>query len=250
MLILCGMVSNNGTQMNIHFTISSKNSKVGPMLVTTQSSDTCYSGCPFNGSGCYAHIGPIAIHWRKVDNGERDKGWNEFLKAVKSQQPGSLWRMSQAGDLPGVDGVIDADRLNDVVNANRRMKGFTYTHKPLTETNKALIKDANERGFTINLSANSLSDADEKAALGIGPVAVPIDSDPDNWPTHTPAGRRIVVCPHSTKGIKCTQCGLCQKAKRKSIVGFPAHGVAKRKVVDIINRGTSLEARVEKMLTA
>jgi hypothetical protein len=219
---------------NIHYTIASNNSKTGPMLVTTTSADTCPKDCPFNGHGCYAQLGPILIHWRKVDNGERAKEWNDFLHAIRKQQKGSLWRMNQAGDLPGIDNHIDEDKLNDVIHANRGRCGFTYTHKALTETNKALIKDANDRGFTINLSANDLNDADEKASLGIAPVVVPISSKSEEWPTHTPGGKRVVVCPNSTKDLSCAECGLCQKVNRKSIVGFPAHGVRKRQVENIV----------------
>ena len=35
-------------------------------------------------------------------------------------------------------------------------EGSTYTHKPLTPTNRALVREANENGFTVNLSANNL----------------------------------------------------------------------------------------------
>ena len=221
---------------NIYFNISSRNSKTGPMLVTTQSQDTCPRSCPFNGSGCYAQMGPILIHWKKVNNGERAHEWNQFLQAVRKLQPGALWRMSQAGDLPGLDDEIDSEKLNQVIQANRKRKGFTFTHKALTAENQQLIKHANDNGFTINLSADSLSDADAKAELNIGPVVVPIHNDPAKWPTHTPNGRRIVVCLHSTKNLKCTECRLCAHANRKSIVGFPAHGVKKRQVEQVIEK--------------
>jgi len=222
--------------MHIHFTAASSNSKTGPMLVTTQSSDTFALSCPFNGTGCYAHYGLLKWHWDRVSSGERSKNWQSFLDAIKKQQKGSLWRLSQAGDLPGYQGKIDKNKLQDIIDANKHMKGFTFTHKPMTKTNKALIKHANDNGFTINLSADSLSDADKKAAMNIGPVAVPIPSDPDQWPTHTPGGRKISVCLNTTKGLTCVQCGLCAVAGRKSVVGFPAHGTAFRKVEAVISK--------------
>ena len=222
--------------MHIHFTVASGNSKTGPMLVTTQSEDTCPITCPFNGTGCYAQHGPLKWHWRRVSSGERSKNWQSFLDAIKKQQKGSLWRLSQAGDLPGYQGKIDKNKLQDIIDANKRMKGFTFTHKPMTKTNKELIKHANENGFTINLSADSLKDADKKAALNIGPVAVPIPSDPGQWPTHTPEGRKISVCLNVTKGLTCLQCGLCAVAKRQSVVGFPAHGTGFRKIEAVISK--------------
>ena len=222
--------------MHIHFTVASGNSKTGPMLVTTQSSDTCPTTCPFSGQGCYAKYGNLRRHWDKVSSGERAKNWDSFLDAVRMQQKGALWRLSQAGDLPGYQGKIDRNKLEQIIAANKGRRGFTYTHKPLTKTNKDLIKHANENGFTINLSADSLKDADKKAALNIGPVAVPIAINKEDWPTHTPEGRKIVVCLADTKGLTCTQCGLCAVAGRKSVVGFPAHGSGKKKIEAVISK--------------
>ena len=223
--------------MHIHFTVSSTNSKTGPMLVTTQSSDTCSDSCPFNGAGCYGQAGGHLLwHWRKVSNGERTKKWEDFLAAIKKQQKGSLWRMSQVGDLPHTDEEIDLDKLQDVIDANRHMKGFTFTHHNTeSEHNRKAIEHANDNGFTINLSANNLKDADQKAALNIGPVAVPIPEDPANWPKTTPEGRPIVPCLNPRHGLTCAECGLCAVAKRKSIVGFPAHGSGKRKIEKVIS---------------
>jgi hypothetical protein len=220
--------------MHIHFTVASGNSKTGPMLVTTQSEDTCPTSCPLKGSGCYASYGPIKLHWDRVSSGERSKNWDSFLNAIRQQQKGAMWRLSQAGDLPGKGNRIDTRRLSQIVDANRGRKGFTYTHKPLTKTNQAAIKDANERGFTINLSADNLAEADKKAALGIAPVVVVVPENPAEWPKKTPEGRPVVVCLHTTKGLTCTQCGLCAVAGRKSIVAFPAHGTGKRRVEAVV----------------
>jgi len=43
------------------------------------------------------------------------------------------------------------------------------------------------------------------------------------FPTHTPAGRRIAVCPASYTETTCAACGSCAR-HRKAIIGFPAHG--------------------------
>src|SRR5262249_26687175 len=41
-------------------------------------------------------------------------------------------------------------------------------------------------------------------------------------PTHTPAGRRIAVCPASYTETTCAACGSCAR-HRKPIIGFPTH---------------------------
>jgi hypothetical protein len=91
------------------------------------------------------------------------------------------------------------------------------------------IAAANADGFTINLSANNLAHADELAALDIGPVAVVLPAGFDGRHTQTPAGRRVAQCPATYRDTTCADCGLCAKRDRKVIVGFPAHGVHKRK---------------------
>lgn len=221
--------------MNIHYTVSSTNRKTGPMLVTTTSKDTCPASCPFNDGGCYAKYGPMHAHWAMVTNGDRSKDWGDFLLEVKKLRKGSLWRWAQAGDLPGVGEDIDVDRLNEIIAANKGKCGFGYTHKPMTEKNAELIRQANQRGFTLNLSANGLQNADEKMALGVGPVVAAVPERYESLPKRTPAGHPVVVCLNVTKGLTCAQCGLCAVATRKSIVAFPAHGRGKAKVEKVVS---------------
>jgi hypothetical protein len=225
--------------MYISYTYASRNSKTGPMFVTTQSEDTCPNACSLRGQGCYAKYGPLMLHWRKVSSGERDKGWDAFLSALRTLQKGSLWRMSQAGDLPGDADQLDTEKLTQIMEANKGLRGFTYTHYPVDEHNGPAIRAANEAGFTINLSADTLEEADRKAATGVGPVVVIMPSDPAEWPKETPAGRRVVPCLHTTKGLQCTQCGLCAVAGRKTIVGFAAHGSGKKKVQRVYEVGAN-----------
>jgi hypothetical protein len=79
------------------------------------------------------------------------------------------------------------------------------------------------------LSANNLRDADNKITLGIGPVVSII---PINTPKHftTPNKVKGIICPAQLSEIKCIDCKLCQKADRKFIIGFLAHGIAKKAV--------------------
>ncbi len=61
-----------------------------------------------------------------------------------------------AGDLPGHGDRIDTLMLAELVEASRGRRGFTYSHKPASRENLAEIRRANRKGFTINLSANTL----------------------------------------------------------------------------------------------
>jgi len=42
-------------------------------------------------------------------------------------------------------------------------------------------------------------------------------------PRHTPAGRRIAICPATYTNATCKSCGACAEP-RDAVIGFPAHG--------------------------
>ena len=147
-----------------HLSRVSTNSKVGPIPVSTSSSDNCPPECPFRDSGCYAKSGPLAIHWKAVDAGSRGAKWADFLAQIASLDPGDLWRHNQAGDIAGKGNSINVTRLRQLVATNKkaRLMGFTYTHKPvlpsktvtegLAKKNARAIKMANEGGLRSTLA--------------------------------------------------------------------------------------------------
>lgn len=220
--------------MKVFLKLVSGNTKVGPVPCSITSAETCPPSCPFNGSGCYAQQPPLLWHWQKVTDGLKGMFWDEFCSAISKLPRGQFWRHNQAGDLPGTGEVIDGGLLSKLVGANKGRKGFTYTHKTKVSANFPFIKDANDRGFTVNLSADSLPHADELSELKIGPVAVVLPSTVDGNVTRsvqTPAGRKVVICPATYReNVTCASCQLCQKGERTCIVGFPAHGRQVKKV--------------------
>lgn len=222
-----------------HFVRKSGNDKTGPIPVTTTERATCWKGCALYGAGCYADGGPLAMHWRAVSSGERAWSWREMLAAIKALPPGQVWRHNQAGDLPGKSGTINPGELRQLVAANKGRSGFTYTHKPPTAKNLALIGEANSNGFTVNLSANSPAHADQLSVHGLPVVAI-IPDDGARRPT-TPKGRRIVPCLAQLRpDINCGNCGkgkpLCARPDRSYVVGFYPHGFRKGKAAAIASR--------------
>ncbi len=225
-----------------HLTRVSANAKTGPIPVSTSEKNTCPDACPLKKSGCYAATGKVNIHWLKVTRGERGMGWGEFVQAIKHLPYGQFWRHNQAGDLPGDNNAIDAKALGQLVDANKGKRGFTYTHKPtldgqadnaIVHTNRKAIANANAKGFTVNLSADNLAEADALAKQNIGPVVTLLPST-QKATSYTPEGRKVIVCPAVTREyVTCATCQLCQKVDRSVIVGFPAHGLAFRKVSGI-----------------
>lgn len=180
----------------------------------------------------YAKGGPLARVWRNVTEGTYGASWREFCASVAALPMGQVWRHNQAGDLPGDRHDVDAEALAALTTANRGRRGFTFTHYDVLANlaNRAAVAAANVAGFVVNLSANNLTHADALAALQIAPVAVvlPAETAP-RADVRTPDGRRVVVCPATyLDKVSCETCQLCARASRKTIVGFPAHGAAKR----------------------
>lgn len=215
--------------MQVHLTLKSANVKTGPIPVSTTEKASCPSDCAMR-SACYAASGPLALHWAAVSNGTRGTSWGEFCETIAQLPNGQLWRHNQAGDLPLIGASVDAVKLGQLVAANQGKRGFTYSHHR-DAASLAWIRHANAWGFTVNLSANDLADADALADHQAGPVVVVLPST-QNQNTITPAGRTVVVCPATQRDdVSCATCQLCQR-QRAAIVGFPAHGTKKR-VIDI-----------------
>ena len=212
------------------------------MPVAMTAKDTCPDACPFKSGGCYAQSGAINIHWSRLSRGQTGITYDDFCQKIARLRKGTIWRWGQCGDFESDsqkgNNSIDSAKLIQLIAANQGKDVISYTHKPVLDhqdsveapLNRAIIKSANDNGFTINLSANSLHHADELLALNIGPVVsvVPLNTVGN---TKTPKGTRVVLCPATThENVTCSTCGLCAKNKREYVIGFKAHGSAKYKV--------------------
>jgi hypothetical protein len=226
----------------VTFTLESRNSKVGPIPVSTTTDKTCPDDCPLKASGCYAKHSRLGMLWRALSATTAGRTfntgrgmvqtytWRAFCGLVAALPAGTFWRHNQAGDLPGHGNAIDRKALRALVKANRGRHGWTYTHKPPTAANLAAIGHANANGFTINLSADTLPEADALAATGNPTVVVLPDTVAGRAEVFTPAGRRVVVCPATyLDAVNCASCKLCARVDRSTIVGFPAHGASHKR---------------------
>jgi hypothetical protein len=211
----------------------SYNRKLGGIPASVTSRGTCPPSCSFYSVGCFAIYHVLAHHWRQV--GAHGDTWPAFVDAVAQLPPGTLWRHNTAGDLPGDGEAIDGLRLSELVMAAEHTRPFTFSHKHHGAANQLLVWWANSKGFTVNLSADSLGEADRLAALCIGPVAVVLPSTTRGRHLRTPDGRQVVVCPAQTDAhLTCATCQLCAKPDRKALIGFLSHGQSKARVDQLV----------------
>lgn len=225
----------DATELRVLFVARSLNKKLGPIPSSISSGETCPDACPLKDSGCFAEFGILGAHWRRVP--QDGLTWSAFLERVQQLPPGQLWRHNTAGDLPGVGDRFDIDRFLELVWANRGRRGFTMTAKPLLgalERHAVIL--ANRLGFTVNVTAHGLEEADDLVdRFGTrAPVVVVVPEDAPKRST-TPKGRPVVVCPAQTNAdATCLSCQLCARPKRLVIVGFRAHGQWKANVSRLV----------------
>lgn len=224
--------------MWVSLTSISSNRKVGRIPVSTTEKSSCPNQCQLKDTDCYARLGPLGMHWAKVGNGRGDN-WSAFCDRVKKFATGQLWRHNQAGDLPKDTTIssdvdrIDESKCDELSSASSHTKGWTYTHYDVTDDhNKRVVQKMNSQsGMTVNLSADSLRQAEQLYSLGIGPVCVTLPQNTAVRGNKTEGGIPVVICPAQTQdNINCAQCKLCQVKNRKSIVGFLAHGVSAKRL--------------------
>jgi hypothetical protein len=228
------------------------NRKTGDIPTAYVARESCSLGCPLLGKGCYAETGNVGFHWRKM----RGVPWAKFCQIV-AEKLGlrQMWRYAVAGDLPGFRGLIDQTALQLLTAANMDRPVIAYTHKPVLDgehpaaaANRRFIAEAIAGGFLVNLSANGPHHADALADLDLAPVVTilphayarrrkSLGRGKWEWAetigqyrdriadlsAHTPAGRRIAVCPATYTGTTCEACRACARP-RAAIIGFPAHG--------------------------
>jgi hypothetical protein len=120
--------------------------------------------------------------------------------------------------------------MRGMIAAVKHLKAYTYTHHSLTlGENLSLIKQANRQGFTINVSTENETAADDAIAAGL-PAVMVVSSGESRTSWHTPAGNVVLVCPAQRENTKtCSSCMLCHKRGKRIIIGFLAHGSAKRR---------------------
>ncbi|AET72847.1 hypothetical protein CPVG_00042, partial [Cyanophage KBS-S-1A] len=167
-----------------------------------------------------------------VSDGERGTDWQGLCEFVSQLPAKQLWRHNQAGDLPHDNGDINFSDMVELVLANHGKRGFTYTHHVLNDHNAAIIKAANDHGFTVNVSTESKADAVSAYNQGLPAVCV-VPSDHADTAEHE--GVKFVTCPAQTNDtMTCSECGLCSQSKRQCVVMFKAHGNAKRHVSELV----------------
>lgn len=228
--------------MNVAVTKRSKNVKIGPMMCTTSTAEWCPPSCPLLNNGCYASSGfHTNMHWKKVTEGVRGLGWEDFISFLKDNlSVGQVWRHNVAGDLPGFNGELDERKCYELAwaSGDAKAEGFTYTHYPMFKHNYGIVKYMNMVGFTVNVSTDNLTDAYTRwHSTSDVPIVTLVPEE--RWggqKSITHEGLTVVRCPAEyAEDRNCANCRMCAEPDRSYIIGFTPHGTGKKRV-DVIAR--------------
>jgi hypothetical protein len=220
-----------------HLSPQSKNSKTGPIAVTTSSKSTCPVACPWKGAGCYAEIGRLDIHWRNVTKGKHGTDLDTHTLELQALPPQQKLRLHQAGDLPGNGITLAKEATRKLLRAaGWKRKAWTYTHYLDSKSLRFLATVRKSDYCVVNLSADSPGQADRFFKRGF-PVTCVVPSM--RKVQVTPGGHRIVLCPaQSIRGVNCDNCGrgapLCWRKDRSYVIGFYPHGSRKGRMLEVL----------------
>lgn len=213
----------------------SHNAKTGDIAQTYTQKGSCPVCCPFHKSGCYGEGYYTNRQWNRA---EKDGVYSHQLRqwVLDNTEEGALIRHNVAGDI-AIKGTsqISPLLLGDLLKAFAGRKAYSYTHCEINEGNAELLRFAQEEGFVISFSCETVDEVDEAKALGC--QAVLTVSEFPTATAVTPDGHFLVPCPAQThEGMTCKKCRLCANPKRETIIMFKAHGNGAKKACKAIEQ--------------
>lgn len=216
--------------------LDSKNEKLGRMAATyAPIRQTCPESCPLrDGNGCYAEGGNVGLHMRRRQ--DRADGLNgdtiAILEAaeikdaaarVKDDRP---LRIHVSGD------ASTPFRAATLASAAAHWPGrvYTYTHAWRN------VPRAAWGAVSVLASVESIAAAKEALRAGYAPAIVVARHESDR--ARVVDGVRVIPCPSQTRGVKCTDCGLCMQADKLHAIGaaiaFETHGQSKKRALRVL----------------
>ena len=232
--------------MVYRFIENTNSRKVGAMAVSYSPRQTCPDTCPLKNGKCYGENFPISLHWNNYSKDLTDN-YDKFIDEIKLYRKyngNKIWRHNIVGDLVAdKDFKINAKKLYQLIDANNKGAVICYTHhhtikdkngkNKVSRYNLNRIKEANELGFTINLSADTIDQAKQLYNKTKLPTAVSLPVTKNKYKKLSKDKQadykkellkdKIVICPEQTHDVKCIDCKLCNKSDRKVIIGFLEH---------------------------
>lgn len=223
---------------SVIFVEKSDNRKTGRVSATYVSQASCPKTCAFRNNGCYAEMGMVGIHSRRLN-----KSTESNIMSIAKEEAGLIKKASGKYNLRlHVVGDADSDvcayilsDAADVYMEKNKKKVWTYTHNRTT-------KRESWGNISVLRSCETVRQAETANQAGFAAAMVVADFKKN---TAYPIGRGLVgiPCPAQTKeNVTCESCQLCMNAdrlqKNKRVILFSAHGSRKgavKKQLTVLN---------------
>jgi hypothetical protein len=211
--------------MYTSWTLNTRNAKTGPVaLAVSRGQDSCPTSCPLMDSGCYGEVGPGGGLFRLMAKAKRlvyGSDYGPLMAAFLAVPDGSMVRLNVVGDYL-MDGIVDHDYIRAThLLSGRGISVLSYTHA-------WRIMDPSWFPDDTRPQASCETVEDVAAAMAAGWSAVIVQPD-DTLGSE----RGYTVCPAVTDGMTCSDCGLCGRQRKGTII-FPVHGARKRAAAEAI----------------
>lgn len=199
------------------------NIKLGAMVNTYSTKNTCPTNCTLRGNGCYAENYPLSKHWKDMEVTGID--FNQYIHELASLK-NRIIRLNVAGDLPGNKKLLNKKNCVLIAkNIHKSNKVICYTHYNMKyKHNRTVLKAMESHVLYVYCSTTSYKQLDEYKALGITRLTTIL----------TEKRKDVITCLAQTKkGTQCIDCLLCAKKSIKRVIGFIPHGNRKKKLFTV-----------------
>lgn len=196
----------------IHWVAKSNDKKIGKVIASYSSKETCPDSCDLKTGGCYAWgLFYISSLGRKIEAGILKNDLKTALS--KRDKSCKIVRHRVAGDIVG----DESNTLKDCYDIKAAgLINIGYTHNWRDEASGGLKE-------FFRASCNTLQDVIEARAAGWSTTLVVSGNVPSKT---TLADQKAILCPADSKKVTCNTCTLCKVSKQTAdtIVMFKLHG--------------------------
>jgi hypothetical protein len=228
--------------MSATFVSNSKNGKLAgnARVDATYASITasCDRACPLKDKGCYAQLGNTAFTTNRLDRAAENKTPEQVARAEAKAINFSY----DGGAVPNgrqlrlhVSGDCRTNRAAKIVSKSidgwyERGGGdvWTYTHSWRKVSRESWGK------VSVLASMENPADAKDAIARGYAPAVIVAEHKSDKAGLLPGSDVEWIPCPSQTRGVACSDCGLCQDSAKllagNKGIAFAAHGVQENKV--------------------
>ena len=214
---------------------STGNKKLGDMVKTYASRDTCPLTCPFIGdNGCFGENYRQKRQWDIADETGLES-FDDVISGLAVQPVETKVRVNIVGDhnVDEAGNILpeNIQKLSRVIK-RRKLGVINFTHHTLTPENVELAKSA---GFIMNFSTETVTDARKALDSGVNAVIALHSNYKGRKFINLPESNlNIVICPEQLakkRKVTCATCMLCSqdRVERRIVIGFISHGTRMKK---------------------